>query len=31
MGESAHTETAEGFKKNPTPAPATTYNPFLQR
>lgn len=30
-GESAHTETAEGFEKNPTPAPATTYNPFLQR
>ena len=31
MGESSHTETAEGFEKNPTPAPATTYNPFLQR
>ena len=31
MGESAHTETAEGFEKNPTPAPATTYNPFLQK
>ena len=31
MGESAHTETAEGFEKNPAPAPATTYNPFLQR
>lgn len=30
-GESAHTETAEGFEKNPTPAPSTTYNPFLQR
>ena len=31
MGESSHTETAEEFEKNPTPAPSTTYNPFLQR